>query len=77
VSGNFALFLWLLKLGALFNLYVLARTFELPAGSVDPRIVVPARIFFRGLGLSLRLSEPLRGQRRAARLAALASASPG
>ena len=46
MSSRFALFLWLLKLGAVFNLYLLARSFALPADSVDPRIAVPARIFF-------------------------------
>ncbi|NNL67583.1 MAG: hypothetical protein HKP30_15140 [Myxococcales bacterium] len=38
-------FLWLLKLGALANLYFLADTFAL-AGGADPHIVVPAQILF-------------------------------
>jgi hypothetical protein len=38
--------LWLLKLGALVNLYFLARTLALPSGEVDPYVVVPAQIFF-------------------------------
>jgi hypothetical protein len=42
----FAVFLWLLKLGAIVNLYFLARTLTLPSGLVDSHIVVPAQIFF-------------------------------
>ncbi len=42
VSG----FLWLLKLGALLNLYFLAGTFALDGDAIDARIVVPARILF-------------------------------
>ena len=43
---SFATFLWLLKLGALVNLYFLARTLALPSDAADPYIVVPAQIFF-------------------------------
>jgi hypothetical protein len=46
MSNAYAIFLWLLKLGALVNLYFLARTLALPPGAVDPGIVLPAQIFF-------------------------------
>jgi len=38
--------LWLLKLGAPINLYLLASTLRLPVGAADPHIVVPAQILF-------------------------------
>jgi len=43
---NFTIFLWLLKLGALLNLYFLVKTFALPSGTADPHIVIPAQILF-------------------------------
>lgn len=43
---NFTLFLWLLKLGALLNLYFLVNTLAPPASSADPHLLVPARILF-------------------------------
>jgi hypothetical protein len=43
---DFTIFLWLLKLGALINLYFLANTLRLPPGAVDAHIVVPAQILF-------------------------------
>jgi len=43
---NFTLFLWLLKLGALINLYFLASTRALPSGATDAHIVIPAQILF-------------------------------
>ena len=43
---NFTLFLWLLKLGALVNLYFLLNTLAPPASSADPHLLVPARILF-------------------------------
>jgi hypothetical protein len=43
---DFGIFLWLLKLGAIPNLYFLASTFVPPANAVDPRFLVPARILF-------------------------------
>lgn len=43
---DFAPFLWLLKLGALVNLYFLARSFAPPLDAVDARLLVPARILF-------------------------------
>ncbi len=46
MSGDFTLFLWLLKLGAPINLYFLARSLDLTAEAIDPRIVVPAQILF-------------------------------
>ncbi len=46
MSRDFTAFLWLLKLGALVNLYFLANTYALPATTLDAHILVPARIFF-------------------------------
>lgn len=43
---DLTVFLWLLKLGALANLYFLANAIALPAGESDPHIVIPALIFF-------------------------------
>jgi hypothetical protein len=43
---DFTIFLWLLKLGALVNLYFLSQIFALPAGEIDLQIVVPAEILF-------------------------------
>ncbi|MBC8333680.1 MAG: hypothetical protein ISR59_07455 [Anaerolineales bacterium] len=39
-------YLWLLKLGALVNLYFLGRTFVPPLASVDAHVLIPAQIFF-------------------------------
>ncbi|MEE3330029.1 MAG: hypothetical protein VX246_04090 [Myxococcota bacterium] len=46
MPNDFTLFLWLLKLGALANLYFLANTLALDSGRTDPQIVVPAVILF-------------------------------
>lgn len=46
MTHDFTLFLWLLKLGALVNLYFLANTFALGSGETDPNILVPAQILF-------------------------------
>ena len=43
---DFTIFLWLLKLGALLNLYFLANTLVPPGSTVDPHLLVPARILF-------------------------------
>jgi hypothetical protein len=43
---DFAICLWLLKLGALLNLYFLANTVVPPGSTVDPRLLVPAQILF-------------------------------
>jgi hypothetical protein len=43
MSGDYTIFLWLLKLGALPNLYFLVRTAAVKA---DALIIVPAQIFF-------------------------------
>jgi hypothetical protein len=43
---DFTVFLWLLKLGALINLYFLANTRALPSGATDAQIVIPAQILF-------------------------------
>ena len=39
-------FLWVLKFGALVNLYFLGRTFSAELVAVDPQIRIPAQIFF-------------------------------
>ena len=44
--NDFKVFLWLLKLGALVNLYFLANTFAVASGATDPSIVIPAQILF-------------------------------
>ena len=44
--NNFTGFLWLLKLGALVNLYFLVSTLRLPLAVVDAHILIPARILF-------------------------------
>ena len=44
--NDFKIFLWLLKLGALLNLYFLANAYALSSGTTDPHIVIPAQIFF-------------------------------
>jgi hypothetical protein len=46
VFQDFTLFLWLLKLGAVVNLWFLANTLVPPASAVDPHLLVPARILF-------------------------------
>jgi hypothetical protein len=43
---DFTVFLWLLKLGALLDLYFLASTFLPPKDAADPRLLVPAQILF-------------------------------
>ena len=43
-------FLRLLKLGALLNIYFLAKTFVPPADATDPRLLVPARVLFAVCG---------------------------
>jgi len=43
---SFKLFFWLLKLGALANLYFLGRTFTFPLASVDAEVLIPAQILF-------------------------------
>ncbi len=43
---DFAVLLWLLKLGALINLYFLANTLRLPSAAADAHIIVPAQILF-------------------------------
>ena len=42
---DYATLLWLLKLGALVNLYFLVSTFGVPAGT-DPHVLIPAQILF-------------------------------
>jgi hypothetical protein len=43
---DLAIFLWLLKLGALINLLFLVNTFALPSSRVDADVLIPARLFF-------------------------------
>ena len=43
---DFTIFLWLLKLGALLDLYFLATTFVPPLSTADPSLRVPAQILF-------------------------------
>jgi hypothetical protein len=43
---DFTIFLWLLKLGALLNLYFLANSYTLPVSATDVHILVPAQILF-------------------------------
>ena len=66
---DFSLFLWLLKLGALLNLYFLANTLVPPGAGPIPGCF-PARSC-RGVRLSLPVPEPVQGQRRLPRHAAL------
>src|SRR5262245_52426141 len=44
--NDFTIFLWLLKLGALINLYFLVNTFALSSSIADAHILIPARILF-------------------------------
>ena len=46
MAKDFTIFLWLLKLGALANLYFFAKTFALKPGALDPHIIIPAQILF-------------------------------
>src|SRR5262245_58991840 len=43
---DFTIFLWLLKLGAVLNLYFLAETLVPPRSAVDPQLLVPAQLLF-------------------------------
>jgi hypothetical protein len=44
--NDFSLFLWLLKLGAIVNLYFLANTLAVPPSAQSANIVVPAQVLF-------------------------------
>lgn len=46
MTNDLTIFLWLLKLGALLNVYFLASTLRLGAVGADPHIVIPAQILF-------------------------------
>jgi hypothetical protein len=46
MTKDFTIFLWLLKLGALANVYFFANTFDLNSGTPDPHIIIPAQILF-------------------------------
>ena len=46
MRANFTRYLWLLKLGALVNLVLLATTLVAPASGADPHIVFPAQVLF-------------------------------
>ena len=43
---DYTIVLWLLKLGALINLYFLVNTFQLSAAETDVYVVLPAQILF-------------------------------
>jgi hypothetical protein len=43
---DFTIPLWLLKLGAVVNLYFLANTFGIPSDRADAHIVIPAQVLF-------------------------------
>jgi hypothetical protein len=43
---DLTIFLWLLKLGVLVNLYLLANTLVPPGNTADPCLLVPAHILF-------------------------------
>jgi len=43
---DFTIFLWLLKLGAVLDLYFLAHTLVPPGSTADPHLLVPAQILF-------------------------------
>jgi hypothetical protein len=45
-KGDLTIFLWLLKLGALVNIWFLASTFVMPANGVDSHLLFPAQILF-------------------------------
>jgi hypothetical protein len=45
-AGDFTVFLWLLKLGGVANLYFLLKTTSALAGGLDAWLAVPAQIFF-------------------------------
>lgn len=45
-TGDFTVFLWLLKLGAAANLYFLLKTTQALASGLDAWLAVPAQIFF-------------------------------
>jgi hypothetical protein len=50
MPNDFKALLWLLKLGALVNLYFFTTTLALEPGTADPHIVVPAQILFAVCG---------------------------
>ena len=43
---DYSLFLWLLKLGAIVNVYFLAKTLAPDMSSLDPQLLIPAQILF-------------------------------
>src|SRR5713101_2886324 len=43
---DYTIYLWLLKLGGLINLYFLAKTLPLPSDDAHAYIILPAQIFF-------------------------------
>ena len=46
MTKDLKIFLWVLKLGALVNIYFLGRTFVQPLASMDVHVVIPAQILF-------------------------------
>ncbi len=43
---DYTIYLWLLKLGGLINLYFLAKTLPLPSDDAHAYIILPAQILF-------------------------------
>ena len=54
-------FLWLLKLGALVNLYFLTHTLVPPGSQADPHLLVPAQIFFAVSGFRCLFPNQFKG----------------
>jgi len=58
---DFTIFLWLLKLGALVNLYFLRQTLVPPGSMADPHLLVPAQIFFAVSGFRCLFPNQFKG----------------
>lgn len=46
MTTDYSVFLWLLKLGALVNVYFLAKTLSPDISALDPHLLIPAQILF-------------------------------
>ena len=58
---DLTIFLWLLKLGALVNLYFLAHTLVSPESTADPHLLIPAQIFFAVSGFRCLFPNQFKG----------------
>ena len=58
---DLTIFLWLLKLGALVNLYFLTHTLVPPESTADPHLLVPAQIFFAVSGFRCLFPNQFKG----------------